>query len=273
MEKQIRFKQADLSYEILGDGPPVMLVHGFAEDRNIWNDLAKHLSSCWKVICPNLPGSGKSPLPENAEAYQKMDDFAAALLEIQRVEGMASVTMIGHSMGGYITLAFADKYPEHLIAMGLFHSTAMPDPPEKIQARERGIEFTRANGAGRFLSQAIPNLYGEAYSESHPEEIKAHIIRAQSFTDQAIIGYYQAMMRRPDRRSILQTFAKPVLFIMGEEDKTVHLQETLSQSYLPKESHVHIWKDVAHMGMKEDPEATNAVLSMFLTHVNENKVE
>jgi pimeloyl-ACP methyl ester carboxylesterase len=273
MEKQIPFKQAALSYEIWGDGPPVMLVHGFGEDRSIWNDLAKHLSNHWKVIGPDLPGSGKSPLPENPEAYPQMDDFAAALLEIMQAEGIDSVAMIGHSMGGYITLAFAEKYPERLNGMGLFHSTAMPDPPEKIQARERGIDFTREHGAGRFLSQAIPNLYGEAYTERHPDDIKAHITSAQSFTDQSIIVYYRAMMSRPDRRSILQTFAKPVLFIMGEEDKTVHLQETLSQSYLPKESHVHIWKEVAHMGMKEDPEASNAVLSMFLTHVNENKVE
>jgi len=270
MEKQIPFKQKELSYEVLGDGPPVMLIHGFGEDRRIWKDLSMHLSTQWMVICPDLPGSGKSPLPENVDAYRQMGDFAAALLEILQAEGIASATMIGHSMGGYITLAFAEKYPERLNAMGLFHSTAMPDGPEKIQARERGIEFTRANGAGRFLSQAIPNLYGAVYTKRHADEITAHIALAQSFTDQAIIVYYQAMMRRPDRRSVLQTFAKPVLFIMGEEDKTVHLQETLSQSYLPKESHVHIWKEVAHMGMKENPEATNAVLSVFLWHVNEN---
>jgi pimeloyl-ACP methyl ester carboxylesterase len=81
------------------------------------------------------------------------------------------------------------------------------------------------------------------------------------------------MMQRPDRKAVLQNFPKPVLFIMGEEDKTVNLQETLSQSHLPSESHIHIWKAVAHMGMKEAPEKTNHTLLAYLQHVNENDLE
>jgi pimeloyl-ACP methyl ester carboxylesterase len=270
MEKQVQFKGQELSYVTIGHGPAVMLVHGFGEDRRIWQETLQSLSKEWTVICPDLPGSGRSPLPDNQAAYERMEDFADALLCIIQAENLQSLTMIGHSMGGYITLAFAEQYPGKLDAIGLFHSTARADPPEKIQARQRGIEFTLSNGAGRFLSQAIPNLYATAYTESFPDQINSHITDAQAFTDRAIVTYYQAMMRRPDRTELLQSFAKPVLFIMGEEDKTVLLPETLSQCYLPKESHVHIWKEVAHMGMKEYAEDANAVLTAFLRHVNEN---
>jgi pimeloyl-ACP methyl ester carboxylesterase len=173
-------------------------------------------------------------------------------------------------MGGYIALAFAELYPERLKALGLFHSTAMADSEEKKQVRQKGIAFTRENGAGKFLAQVIPNLYGEAFKTVHPDTLASHIAQAQSFSNEAIIGYYRAMMARKDRQFVLQKFAKPVLFIMGEEDKTVHLQETLPQSHLPRESHVHIWQQVAHMGMRENPSQANAALLGFLSHVNEN---
>ena len=79
------------------------------------------------------------------------------------------------------------------------------------------------------------------------------------------------MIQRPDRKEVLQNFPKPMLFTMGEEDKTVNLQEALTQCHLPGESHVHIWKAVAHMGMREAPEKTNHTLLAYLQHVNENK--
>jgi pimeloyl-ACP methyl ester carboxylesterase len=270
MEKNIFFRGTKLSYAIHGYGHPVVLLHGFGEDSGIWDLQAEALKDHAMVITPDLPGSGRSGLPETASGFLSLEDHAESVLEILNKEQIENCILIGHSMGGYISLAFAEKYPERLRALGLFHSTASADSEGKKQVRQKGIEFTHEHGAGKFLAQVIPNLYGEAYKTAHPEALARHIALTQSFSNDAVIGYYKAMMQRPDRKSVLQNFAKPILFIMGEEDKTVLLQETLPQCHLAQESHVFILKHVAHMGMREDPSQANAALQGFLSHVNEN---
>ena len=270
MDKQLNFRSAPLSYQLNGNGYPIMLVHGFGEDRSIWQQQVQALASQALVITPDLPGSGASPWPCSGDGFLTMEDYAASLKAILDAENLERCTIVGHSMGGYIALAFAAQWPERMDGLGLFHSTAAADGPEKIAARERGIAFVRQHGAAAFLAEVLPNLYGENFKQTHASQVAEHILQANQFTDAAIIGYYQAMLARPDRKTVLQNFAKPVLFIMGEDDKTVHLQETLPQSHLPVECHVHIWKNVAHMGMRENPSQANAALQEFLSHVNEN---
>lgn len=270
MEKQVRFRHSILTYECYGQGNPLVLLHGFGEDSRIWDLQIAALQDQALLIIPDLPGSGHSGLPATESGFLSLEDHAEALLVILDHEGIDMCTLIGHSMGGYIALAFAERWPERLQALGLFHSTAAADSPEKREARQRGIDFVRLHGAGKFLAEVIPNLYSEEYKATHPKSVATHIAQAQAFSINTVVGYYQAMMQRPDRKSVLQNFAKPVLFIMGEADKTVLLRETLPQSALPKESHVHIFPSVAHMGMREHPSETNTVLRAFLSHVNEN---
>ena len=270
MDKQLFFRSAPLSYKVNGNGYPIMLVHGFGEDSSIWQEQVQALQHHALVITPDLPGSGASPWPCSGDGFLTMEDHAEALANILDAEGLETCTIVGHSMGGYIALAFAARWPERLNGFGLFHSTASADGPEKITARERGIAFVQQHGAAAFLAEVIPGLYGEMFKQNHADQVSDHMHRANQFTNAAIIGYYRGMLARPDRKPVLQNFAKPVLLIMGEDDKTVHLQETLPQSHLPVECHVHIWKQVAHMGMRENPSQANAALQEFLSHVNEN---
>ena len=273
MKKSINYRGSQLYYQDSGNGKPVILLHGFGEAANIWEEQEAFLKPHFRIILPDLPGSGSSPMPETGEKFLTMDDYAEALLLILVQEGINICTLIGHSMGGYITLAFAEKYPEKLNGFGLFHSTAAADNDEKKQVRQRGILFIESRGPAAFLAEAIPNLYSATYRESNPSGLAKHVEDSGAFSARSLISYYRAMMQRPDRKAVLQNFPKPVLFIMGEEDKTVNLQEALSQSHLPRESHVHIWKAVAHMGMREAPEKSNATLLAYLLHVNENDRE
>ena len=163
-----------------------------------------------------------------------------------------------------ISLAFAEKYPKRLLGLGLFHSTAYPDPEEKKLARRKSIEFITQHGAADFIRTTIPNLFAPSFCESHPEQIK-DLIETYSLLDpRALIQYYEAMILRPDRTSVLNNFPRPVLFIMGEEDKAVPFQDSLKQSHLPAVSYIHILKENGHMGMIENPEKSNAFLLEFL---------
>jgi pimeloyl-ACP methyl ester carboxylesterase len=270
MTKSINYRGSLLYYQDNGTGSPVILLHGFGESGSIWNEQVNFLKSYFRIIIPDLPGSGLSKMPETGEQFLTMDDYADAIKMILEQEYIKSCTLIGHSMGGYITMAFAEKYPECLNGFGLFHSTAMADSEEKKVSRQKGIDFIQSHGPAIFLKEVIPNLYGAAYKTKNQEGLLKHVEESSAFNAKTLISYYQAMMQRPDRKAILQNFQKPVLFIMGEEDKTVNLQEVLPQSHLPRESHVFIWKEVAHMGMKENPEKSNDSLLEFLLHVNEN---
>jgi pimeloyl-ACP methyl ester carboxylesterase len=172
--------------------------------------------------------------------------------------------MIGHSMGGYVALAFAEKYPERLNAFGLFHSSAFADTEEKKLARKKSIEFIQANGAHAFLKTATPGLFAETYTKEHSTEIEKLVEYLQYFTKEALVQYYEAMIVRPDRTAVLSSFPKPILFIIGEHDKAVPMQSGLQQSYLPQESHVHILQHSGHMGMWEETAKANGILKAFI---------
>ena len=258
-----------IAYADTGSGPVVMLVHGFGETASVWNQLAIALEDRYRVIIPDLYGTGDSKRQLAETAYCSLEEHAESLRLILEDAGIEVCTMIGHSMGGYITLAFAEAYPEMLNGFGLFHSTALADSAEKKQVRSRGIEFLAEHGSKDFLSGVIPTLYGEDARLRIPRQISQHIQEVSGIMENILAGFYKAMMARPDRQAILSKSAVPVLFILGEEDKTVNLQETLPQTELPGKTQLHVWKKVAHMGMIEAPEKTAEAVIQFLQHLNQ----
>ncbi len=275
----ISYQSSDIFYRSIGNGKPVVLIHGFGEDGEIWNRQIDFLSAAkdhFTLIIPDLPGSGKSEMIADmsiegmAEAIKAILDFELPKFPLIRsgAEGQAAV-IIGHSMGGYITLAIAEKYPKLLNAFGLFSSSAFADSEEKKAARAKSIEFIRKNGAYEFLKTAIPGLFLRGLDSSKPSDpydtdIETLVEKGRHFTPEALINYYQAMIDRPDRTSILKTFTHPVLFIVGGHDKAVPFEQSMQQCYLPAQSHVHILRNSAHMGMLEETDKANTALLLFL---------
>jgi pimeloyl-ACP methyl ester carboxylesterase len=269
-----------LFYRDTGTGIAVVLLHGFAEDGATWDNLAGPLSAHCRLIIPDLPGSGRSsalPSPRSASpsgstpsaATPSIEDLAAAIASLLDNLGIDKCIMIGHSMGGYIALAFAEKYPDRLTALGLFHSTAYPDSEEKKAIRRKSIEFIRKNGADLFIRQSTPALFGQYTHQHHPQLIDAMIDRYIGFSPDTLIAWYQAMITRPDRTAVLRGFHGPVLFIIGEEDTIIPLQSSLEQSHLPSVSHIHLVKNAGHEGMHETPGPCNDILYDFINFVQQ----
>jgi pimeloyl-ACP methyl ester carboxylesterase len=270
--KFIQYKNKSIHYRVFGKGEPVVLVHGFGEDGNIWNELIKDLQNNFHLIVPDIPGSGKS---EMLDGDISIEDYADVIKEILAnelsevsptggdLEG-AVVVMIGHSMGGYITLAFAEKYPELLNGFGLFHSSAFADDEEKKQTRRKAIDFIKANGAYAFLRTSIPNLFA---GKQHLKEMEDLIEDGKKFSSEVLIQYSYAMINRPDRTEILKTFCKPVLFIIGEKDNAIPLQASLQQCHLPAIAHVHILQNAGHMGMVEETITGKKIIEAFLQNI------
>lgn len=261
--KTISYKNSSLSYRVTGKGNTVVLLHGFAEDSRIWDEIIQHLSSGYQLIIPDIPGSGLSALPDGNDT--DIAGYADAIAAVLEKEGIDQCTMIGHSMGGYITLAFAKKYPEKIQAIGLFHSSAYTDDEAKKETRKKAIRVIEEKGAMAFLKTSIPGLF--ANPEKSKADIDTLLQRAESFTAAALIQYYEAMIVRPDTTAVLKNLQAPVLFILGEHDKAVPFEHGLQQSYLPAISHINILRNSAHMGMLEEKEKSFAILADFLQAV------
>lgn len=264
----IKYNNCNVYYRKTGKGPCVVLIHGFGEDGNIWRYQEAFLKDRFTLIIPDLPGSGRSEvMPQGSiEDAALIDCYAEIIKAIIDAEAIKNCILIGHSMGGYITLAFAEKYSDYLSGFGLFHSTAFADTEEKKEARRKGIAFMQKHGAHEFLKQSIPNLFAPAFLTSHKTEVDALIDTAGNFTSEALVQYYKAMMERPERIDILKKISKPVLFIIGEDDKSVPLEDSLRQCYLPYKSFLNIYPGVAHMGMWEAKNQSNADILKFLNY-------
>jgi pimeloyl-ACP methyl ester carboxylesterase len=260
MKKQILHEGSKLNYQVYGQGRPVILVHGFGEEANVWDGLISHLKNRYQLIVPDLPGTGESDLiPDMSIA-----GMAETIHDIVHAEEFQTCTLIGHSMGGYITLAFAEKYWNHLEAFGLFHSTSYSDTEEKKAIRRKGMAFIREHGAFEFLKTATPNLFSPKTKEENIGLIEKQIAGLSRLTPESLVAYYEAMIGRPDRTHVLRQTRVPVLFIIGKSDMAVSPDDSLQQSHLPEISYIHLLAHSGHMGMLEEPAACNRILDEFL---------
>lgn len=260
MIKQIQFEGKRIVYLITGIGKPVILIHGFGEKAEVWNNQVEFLKDKYQLIIPDLPGSGQSEMIDD----MSMEGMAEAIRYIMLKENIKSCPVIGHSMGGYITLALAEKYPGLVSAFGLFHSSAFADSEEKKATRRKGIEFIQQHGAFEFLKTATPNLFSPLTKDERPELIDKQVAGLDNFLPSSLVSYYEAMMKRPDRTDILRNTIVPVLFIMGKYDVAVPVEDGLKQCHLPGKSYIHILHNSGHMGMLEEPGNSNLILDKFL---------
>ncbi len=240
MNKTVSYQGKDISYRLEGSGEPLMLLHGFAEDGHIWDEQVDYLSDQFKVIVPDIPGSGNSTYNKN---LQTIEELAGPLCAIADTEKIEKFSLIGHSMGGYIALAFAELFRSRLIALGLFHSTAYADGPEKITARKGVIARIQNYGVSSFMNDTEPYAFSTKTKNEHPWKIRQIINRYANFNGESLVSYQEAMIGRPDRTAVLEKSGLPVLLIMGEEDTVIPLNDGLRQSYLPELCYIHILKN------------------------------
>ncbi len=242
-----------------------MLLHGFGETGDIWKNQVALLEKNFLVIIPDLPGSGDSEMIEDM-SMEGMAELVKFIIdsEFPGKEKFDQISLIGHSMGGYIGLAFADKYPQYLKSFGLFHSTAFADNEEKKANRKKGIATMKEKGAFEFLKTMLPNLFTEKTRNERPESVAELVEKGRHFKADALIAYYEAMIQRPDRTRFLKEASIPILFIMGQDDQVIPLQDGLQQCHFPNHSYIHILRESAHMGMLEEAEKSGELIQAFV---------
>lgn len=257
------------TYYCAGKGFPIVLVHGFPADHTLWDMQTKQLQEKYRLILPDLPGTGQSPLIDPIS----IEDMADFLKDILIQEGIKKCILIGHSMGGYVTLSFVEKYEDYLTGWGLFHSSAYADNEEKKKGRKRSIELMKKYGQEKFLHQMIPNLFSQYFQKNHRDEVQDLILKRVEAGVDALIPYYHAMWERPDRTLVLKESKTPVLFVIGKEDTSAPMDSVLQQVSLPAVSQVNIFEKAGHLGMLEVPDAAIHILDQFIDFCINNPIE
>jgi len=264
MKKVIQYNNAALAYYVYGDGPVVMLLHGFAETSAVWKNQVSFLSECFRVILPDLPGSGNSEMFSSKGSHLSIDELADSIHSILVNENIDKLVLLGHSMGGYVTLAFAEKYAEKLKAFGLVNSTAFADSDEKKQNRLRGIDIMEDYGGYAFIKNTTPNLFSEAFKANNAEVVNELIEEGRQFETKNLQQYYFAMMERTDKTQLLKNNKFSVLFVMGTEDVAAPLSDVLKQATFCEIAYIHIITGTGHMSMLEKPDELNRILKNFV---------
>lgn len=253
------FRNSTVFFTVQGSGPPLVLLHGFLEDSTIFNALAEALSDRFTAICIDLPGHGQSGTLGYVHTMDDMAEAVKAVLDELHVE---RCVMVGHSMGGYVTLTFAEHHPAKLNGLGLFHSTATADSEAKKTDRQRAIDLVMRNAA-TFVAAAIPGLFAEGAKAHLHEEIEALTLRAQTFSSQGIVAIIRGMMQRPDRTAMLFASDIPTLFIHGTEDPVIPTDSIRQQAAMVSNGTLVELEGVGHMGYLEAPDLCLSAIRTF----------
>jgi 3-oxoadipate enol-lactonase len=235
-----------LGFDLLGEiEPPIVLIHGFGLDRSIWRPLAlSHLGN-QMVILPDMRGHGESDAPRGPYRMSLLAEDLALLLESL---GINKAIVCGHSMGGYVALAFANQYPQMLMGLGLITTNANADPEDKRAGRYALIQEIRERGAIVVADNLAPRL-----SDDQVVVNQAHALISKT-NPEGLIGALAGMAERPDRAARLLEIDVPSLVVAGEVDRiTVFTEAKAMAEALPKGHFLGI-RGVGHMPMAEAPE-------------------
>lgn len=262
--KSINYYSKQITYSIKGKGTTLVFLHGFGESSLMWDGYLDKFDD-YQTVTIDFPGAGSS---------QSMDCSIARLAKIVnavlKAEAIEKCILIGHSLGGYVTLAFAKMYEEKLLGYTLFHSQPYADTAEKKENRNKSIDFVKKHGHALYFKGLIPKLFDEKFLKSNSFTIDKMTHIASQMPTEGVIHQLEAMRDRPDTTAVLEGANVPVLFIIGKEDVAVPAQNSLNQTYLPKVADIHILPKVGHMGMYEAKQQTTKIIRRFINFCVEN---
>lgn len=252
--KKINVNGIQLAYDRRGTGIPIVLLHGFPLDHHLWDEVTPFMEDTFDIILPDLRGFGES---STVDSPYGMDDFASDIgglldqLDIQRA------AIVGHSMGGYVALAFARQYPERVRGLGLVSSQVLADAPERKEGRYKSAEDVSANGIGSVVEAMTPKFTTDEGLQSYA---RASMERQQPA---AYIGALKAMAERPDSTALLSSFQFPVVIIHGEADLLIPIERAREVKTAHPQAHLVEISGAGHMPMMEAKEKTAEALKQL----------
>ena len=235
------------------------MLHGFLESLEVFDEFSNQLSKSFRVISIDLPGHGETPCIGYVHSMEMMAQCVKSVLD---TIGVRRYVVVGHSMGGYVALEFAELFPQNLAGFCLFHSTAMPDSEEKKLDRDRVADIVMKDHT-QFVSELIPKLFAKENLSILKNEVAKTKQIALNTSKEGIVAALKGMKERPLREMILKHAECPVLFIIGKQDVILAWENLLLLAGLPKKSFQLVLDHAGHMGFYEAPQETFKVIRKF----------
>jgi pimeloyl-ACP methyl ester carboxylesterase len=258
--KTLLYKKSKISYTDSGEGKAIVFLHGFLENKKMWQDYVTFLEGKYRVITIDLLGHGKS---ECLGYVHSMEENANVVHEVLEHLHIQKAIIVGHSMGGYVGLAFAELYPNEIQKLVLLNSTSKEDSTEKKLNRTRAIKAVKQNYV-TFVSLAIANLFSENNRIRLSKEIEKVKTEALKTPLQGIVASLEGMKIRKDRESILQANLFPTLLILGKKDPVLNYEEAILQIENATTTKLITFGD-GHMSHIENKEELKDVLLDFFS--------
>ncbi len=249
-----------IRYRDVGKGNTIVLLHGYLESLKVWNGIVKGLKDDYRVIAIDLPGQGHSTISKEVQTMEIMAKEVKLVLNNLKVD---KCFMIGHSLGGYVSLAFLELFPEMLTGISLFHSSPYSDTEEKKRNRDREIELLKKGKKNMLYSMHMSDIFAKDNVANFAKRIEKLTERAKKTPTEYIISVLKGMKQRPDRSELLKNTKLPVQYVIGAKDNFIPMS-ILNTLQLPEKSEVVTLKNSGHIGMYEEKEKSIEIIKAFM---------
>jgi 3-oxoadipate enol-lactonase len=256
---------ADIFYEVLGSGPPVVLLHPFPANHNLWKPAAQALITRYRVILPDLRGHGESDVGDGPATMEKHAADIARVLDQEEVRRSA---FVGISIGGYALFEFWRKYGERVDALVLCNTKAQADTPEARSVRLQAATFVLERGTELFFGSMIPKLMGKTTRDSRPDLVEGALRMMRSMSPEDVAMAQRGMAERQDSVETLKTINVPTLLVTGDEDILTGVAEAELMRQNLSGSEINVIAKAGHYSPWEQPEEVGKLLRQFLDRLN-----
>jgi pimeloyl-ACP methyl ester carboxylesterase len=253
-----------INYSDSGKGHVVVLLHGYLESSEVWDGFADKLAEKFRVIAVDLPGSG---LSDTFDETHSMEFMAGVINELIDHLNLKKVFITGHSLGGYVTLAFLELFSDRLSGYCLFHSSPFPDTSETAEKRKREIEIVKMGKKNLMYPDNVVRMFATSNLEKFAKELQRSKDIASRIPGDGIIAVLNGMMIRPSRLVYMEQGRVPCLWILGKMDNYIPCEQIQKRVNLPSNAKTVVLENSGHMGFIEEEENSVKAITDFVNQI------
>jgi len=255
---------AEICYEVLGDGAPVVLLHPFPANHELWHPVAQSLVLRYRVILPDLRGHGESDVGDGPATMAK---HAADVARVLDAEGVGRAPFVGVSIGGYVLFEFWRRFPGRVAALGLCNTKAQADTAEGRAGRLQAAADVMERGTEPFFESMVPKLMGETTRTTRPDLVDGALRMMRKMSPEDVAMVQRGMAERPDSMPTLKTINVPTLILTGDEDLLTGVPEAELMRRNISGSQIKVVAKAGHYSPWEQPEEVGKIMRQFLDSV------
>lgn len=252
------FRGATITYSVKGKGRSILLIHGFLGAKEIWKELESRLAKNFKVVSIDLPGHGQSDCIGYVHNMELLAECCKGLLNHLSIR---KAVIIGHSLGGYVSLAFGEKFPDSVLGLMLVNSTAKGDSEDRKKSRNQLIKLVKKDRL-KLLATLVPTFFS-IKNRKTTRQVKRYLNMAKNCSEQAIIATAEGMKIRKEREIVLKFAPYPYHYIIGVKDSILDFNQLIKETKIGEHGSYSLLDDASHMSLIESKEEVFRAIKFF----------